>query len=96
MLIQKKGPKEIAKQTSNHTANSLRYVARDAKAAGGRTIGTVTANQKIIDGVITRAWQDIYKGNVDDVDALVADFLKKYKKTLLTQMEHRIGELTTQ
>ena len=56
----------------------------------------MTANPTIIDGVITRAWQDIYKGNVDDVDALVADFLKKYKKTLLTQMEHRIGELTTQ
>ena len=71
-------------------------MARDAKAADGTKIGTLTANPKIIDAVITRAWQDIYKGNVDDVDAVVADFLKKYKKTLLKQVEHSISELSTQ
>ena len=55
----------------------------------------MTANPKIIDGVITRAWQDIYEGNVTDVDGVVAEFLKKYKKILLAQPEYRMGDLST-
>ena len=51
----KKGIKRMAKQISTHSANSLRYVARDAKAAEGKKAGALTANPKIIDGVITRA-----------------------------------------
>ena len=51
----KKGLKKLAKQISTHSANSLRYVARDATAAEGKKAGALTANPKIIDGVITRA-----------------------------------------
>ena len=38
----------------------------------------------------------IYEGNVTDVDALVDNFMKKYKTTLLKQGEYQMGELTTQ
>ena len=62
----------------------------------GRKAGSLTANPKIIDGVITRAWQDIYEGNVSDVDGMVVDLLKKYKTTLLAQSEFRMGDLSTQ
>ena len=55
----KKGLKKVAKTISSQTANSLRYVIRDDKTADGRKAGTLTANPKIIDGIITRAWQNI-------------------------------------
>ena len=73
----KKGLKKVAKKISSHTANSLRYVIRDDKTGDGRKEGTLTANPKIIDGVITRAWQTIYEGNVTDVDSMVSDFMNK-------------------
>ena len=92
----KKGLKKVAKKISSQTANSLRYVIRDNKTADGRKAGTLTANPKIIDGVITRAWQEIYDGNVADVDSVVADFMKKYKKTLFARSEYQMGDLTTQ
>ena len=51
----KKGLRKVAKQISKQAASSLRYVARDAKASDGGKAGTLTANPKVIDGVITRA-----------------------------------------
>ena len=76
----RRGLKKVAKQISKHAANSLRYVARDTKAADGRKAGTLTANPKIIDGVITRAWHKVYDGNTEDPDALVAAFVKNIKR----------------
>ena len=70
----RRGLKKVAKQISRHAANSLRYVARDTKAAG-RKAGTLTSNPKIIDGVITRAWREVYEGNAKDPDALVEAFV---------------------
>lgn len=78
----KKGLKRVAKQISSQTANSLRYVIRDDRAADGGKAGTLTAIPKVIDGVITRAWQHIHEGNVSDVDGVVSDFLKKCRTTL--------------
>ena len=69
---------------------------RDAKTGDGRKEGTLTAIPKIIDGVITRAWQAIYEGNVDDVDRMVESFMAKYKKTLLNQEEHQMNDLSIQ
>ena len=92
----RRGLKKVAKQISRHAANSLRYVVRDTKAADGRKTGTLTANPKIIDGVITRAWQEVYEGNAKNPDALVEAFVKKYKKTLLKREEYVLQELTTQ
>ena len=73
----RRGLKKVAKQISKHTANAVRYVARDMKAGDGRKAGTLTANPKIIDGVITRAWHKVYDGNTEDPDALVAAFVTK-------------------
>ena len=76
----KKGLKKVAKQISKHAANSLRYVARDDKVTDGGKVGTLTANPKIIDGVITRAWQEVYKGNTSDPNAVVEAFMKNIKR----------------
>ena len=79
----RKGLKKVATKISSHTANSLRYVVRDDKTCDGRKEGTLTANPKTIDVVITRAWQTIYEGNVTDVDAMVEDFMEKVQENLV-------------
>ena len=91
----KHGLKKMAKKIGKPAANPLIYVARDDKAGDGGKVGTLTANPRVVDGIITRAWQKVYEGNAQDVDKLVQTFIHKYRKTLRKQGEFKAPNLTT-
>ena len=61
----KQGLKRIAKQIGGGNAKPLKFVARDGMTSDGGRKGTLTANPNVIDGIITRAWQNIYNGNAE-------------------------------
>ena len=48
----------------------------------------------MIDGIITRAWQDIYQGNAADFPTLVENFKTKYKECIYTAPEFKVQEIT--
>ena len=41
-------------------------------------LGTLTSDPKVMDGIIIRAWQEIYKGNAADTDAWIRNYVHKY------------------
>ena len=87
------GLKRIGKQIGGGSAKPLKFVARDGKTNGGGEKGALTADPKAIDGIITRAWQDIYQGNVADIPTLVDNFKAKYKGRIYTAPEFKVQEI---
>lgn len=76
----KRGVKIIEKRVDHSAAPQLRFVERDDKCIGGGFVGTITTNPRQIAGVVTRAWMKIYKGNVANCMAAVANFISVYWK----------------
>ena len=72
----------------------MKFVARDGKTNDGGKKGTFTADPKVIDGIITRAWQEIYQGNAVDIPTLVESFKTKYKGRIYAAPEFKVQEIT--
>ena len=70
----------MAKPIGKAAANPLRFVARGCKTSEDGKARTLTANPKVIDGSVTRAWQDVCKGNVEDADTKVVAFMEKVQE----------------
>ena len=90
-----KGIKNMAKAVGAPPANSLKFVKRDSKTNDGKAAGTLTANQTTIDGIITRAWQNIFEGNAKDSEACVDNFLYKHSDALFKTTEAEAPDITT-
>ena len=68
----------MAKQIGGGSAKPLKIVARDVMTSDGGKEGTLTANPKVIDGVIIRAWQKIRNEDAGNIPELVRNFESKY------------------
>ena len=88
------GLKRIGKQIGGGSAKPLKFVARDGKTNDGGEKGTLTADPKVIDGIITRAWQEIYQGNAADIPTLVENIKTKYKDRIYVAPEFKVQEIT--
>lgn len=62
----KKGIKKMPNAIGSLPSDDLKFVRRDGKTQDGKAKGTMTAKATAIDGIITRAWQDVFRGNVED------------------------------
>ena len=92
----KKGIKKMSKAIGSLPSNALKYVRRDGKTQDGKPEGSFTANATTIDGIITRAWQSIFSGNVEDPKKCLDNFLQKHGRSLLKQEESPAPDITVE
>lgn len=64
------------------TPQPLTCLRRTTQGPDGEAIGSYTMNPKELDQMVIDAWAEIYKGNAEDHDQLVQDFLIQYDKFL--------------
>ena len=74
--------KNMSMAVGAYPANTLKYVNRDGKTGDGKAKGTLAANPTTIDGIITRAWQEISKGNAANPQQCVDIFIQKHCRAL--------------
>ena len=86
----KRGIKHIARRIDQNAAPPLKFVKRDAHCTDGGKVGTITTDPQQVDGVVRRAWQNIYQGNVEDAAATVAAFMKNMPATFTKQMKQTL------
>ena len=85
----KHGHKRIAKQIGGGSAKPWKFGARDGMTNDGGRKGTLTANPSVIDGIITRAWQNIYNGNAKSIPELVRNFKEKYEHVIYIERKRQ-------
>lgn len=83
----KRGVRHIGEKLEKQLAPPLRCVTRDNERSDGERPGTIMTDPLQVDGVITRAWQRIYDGNVGDAARTVANFCAKYRSYLFFHEE---------
>ena len=59
-----KGVRNLGRRLDPAVPPPLRFVYRDHRCSDGGVVGTITTNPEQIDGVVCRAWKQIYVGNV--------------------------------
>lgn len=73
-----KGINVMSKATGGNGSKPLLYVKRDEECFGGGRPGTITTNPKEVDGIVRRAWQQMYDGSVANIDETVRQFAVKH------------------
>ena len=89
----KKGVNNIGKKIDRCAAPPRRFVKRDDKSTDGGVPGTVATDPRQIDGVVTRAWMRICKGNVANCMATVADFVRVYWKSIFRSPPQEVEQV---
>ena len=67
----------ICKDMGSANANPLIAVTRTKRGTQGQPKGSVATSPKEIDAIIRETYGKIYKGNVDDHDKLIKEYLEK-------------------
>ena len=55
-----------------------KYLERDAEGREGQKIGTITSDPGEIDGIVRRAWKNIYAGTKHNIQEAAEAFIQKY------------------
>lgn len=80
-----RGVQHIAKKIDAAALPPLRFAYRDAETRDGGVVGTLTADPKQVDAIVTRTWQKIHNGNVQCAANLVAEFIRTFGSWMYVQ-----------
>ena len=86
---------ELNKKTSHRKISSI---IKGPKAQPLRVFqrpgsGTYTTDEAEIDEIARKAWDSVYDGNTDEIDKVVANFMKKYDKYIFKAKEFKVEKL---
>lgn len=81
-----KGVKHIGAKLDKAAAPPLRFVQLND--------GSITSVPAKVDKAVCRAWQEIFRGNVQNVVGTVAEFVPKYRRFLFSVDEYLVGEIS--
>ena len=86
--------KDIYKLVSEPAATPLLFVKRDRGTEAGGKKGTIPTSPQDIDGIVKRAWKQIYDGMASNLQAIVADFFCIFAHFTLCYMQVGINRQT--